>query len=260
MKKKNLNVMSSIGHIYGNDKEKMKRIHKVYNIYLSNRFENGLGIKTSRFNHSCQPNAYIDGQNQLGSISNIKKGEEITISYLDDFVNGMRKCEFRQQNLFQLWFFICSCDTCEKDTENDNQLEKLMKEVEEYHKSCKKAFEIGQVKGHEHYPLEMCRKEISCYKQIYKIAKDKKINSASIFRILERAFGAASLGYQLHEVDDLKNDAINFARTAEKFGKILGKIRLNRGVPDFWKTLYEALELQMFTQYSYGAFYQILSL
>ena len=143
--------------------------------------------------------------------------------------------------------------------ENDDAFEELMKEVEEYHKNCTKALEMGQVNGHQHYPLEMCRKEISRYKQIYKMAKNKKMHKISIFRLLERAFGVATLGYQLYKVEDLKNDGENFAKTAEKFGKILGRMLVNKGVPGFWKPLYETFELQMSHQ-PYGTFYQSLSL
>ena len=262
MEEKNDIVMLSVGHIYGHDAEKMKKIHKVYNIYISNRFENGVCIKSSRFNHSCRVNANyvcINGQQQIGSISDIKKGEEITISYQDEFKYGMRNREFRQENLLKGWFFICSCDACINESESNEKVEELMKETEEYHKSCTKAFEIGRVKGHEQYPLEMCRKEIRCYKQIYKIAKDKNMHPISVFRLLERAFGTASLGYQLYEAEDLKNDGKNFARTAEKFGKILGKMLVNKGVPGIWKLMYEEFELQM-SHRPYGAFYQPLSL
>ena len=53
--------------------------------------------------------------------------------------------------------------------------------------------------GKKHYPLEICRREIAHYKQIYKIAKDKNVQLISLFKLLERAFGAATLGYQLHQ-------------------------------------------------------------
>ena len=45
----------------------------------------GVAIKTSRFNHSCQPNATAllmpNGQNQIRAIKDIKEGEEINIRY-----------------------------------------------------------------------------------------------------------------------------------------------------------------------------------
>ena len=122
MEEKHMNVMSSISHIYGNDTEKVKKIHKIYNIYLSNGFENGISIKASRFNHSCQPNAKslsIKGQNQIGAISDIKQGEEITISYEKEYDFGLRNREFRRENLLKGWFFICSCVLCENGPEKN---------------------------------------------------------------------------------------------------------------------------------------------
>ena len=50
------NLKSKIESIEG-DPECAKKILKIYNIYSSNSFMSGVRIKTSRFNHSCQPNA-----------------------------------------------------------------------------------------------------------------------------------------------------------------------------------------------------------
>ena len=61
------------------------------------------------------------------------------------------------------------------------------------------AIAAGRVDGKKHYPLEICRREIACYKQIYKIAKDKNVQLISLFKLLGRAFGAATLGYQLYQ-------------------------------------------------------------
>ena len=91
--------------------------------------------------------------------------------------------------------------------------------------------------GKKHYPLEICRREIACYKQIYKIAKDKNVQLISLFKLLERAFGAASLGYQLYKEDSLKTEGENFAKVAEEFEKILGKGLVNKAIPNFWKRI-----------------------
>merc|ERR1712079_970989 len=86
----------------------------------------------------------------------------------------------------------------------------------------------------------MGRREISFYKEIYKNAKDRQMHPMSIYRLVERAFGTAALGYRLHKSEDLKIDAKNFARTAEKMGKVLGK-----KIQEMWKSLYENFELQV---------------
>ena len=54
---------------------------KVIGIYDTNSFEGGLRLKTSRFNHSCWPNAYVGIENEIRATYNIKVGQEITINY-----------------------------------------------------------------------------------------------------------------------------------------------------------------------------------
>ena len=78
----------------------------------------------------------------------------------------------------------------------------------------------------------------------------------SLFRIVERAFGAASLGYQLYKEDDLKTEGENFAKVAEDFEKILGKGLVNKAIPNFWKHHYENFE-KIMTDQAYGGVYQL---
>lgn len=62
-------------------------------------------------NHSCDPNTYIvmDGaQMQLRTLKDIKKDEELFISYIDPTMPFSR----RQSELQQRWFFSCSCSKC----------------------------------------------------------------------------------------------------------------------------------------------------
>ena len=53
-----------------------------WRIFSSNAYtcDYSLRIKMSRFNHSCRPNAVILGDEMI-ALSNIKVGEEITVSY-----------------------------------------------------------------------------------------------------------------------------------------------------------------------------------
>ena len=52
----------------------------------------------------------------------MNQGEEITICYLDEYEFCMRNREFRQMELRETWFFICSCKLCENNPENDHTL------------------------------------------------------------------------------------------------------------------------------------------
>jgi len=256
MKQELLDMKSRISFIFGEETEK---VLKIYRIYESNCFDDGVSIKASRLNHSCNANTsfvVLDNvPDQIRAISNIKQGEEITINYLSASDFSMMNREFRQASLLKAWHFICSCDLCENGPDNyGDELEELIAEAREYHKQCDEAFKEGPVDGYKHFPLELCRRELKCYRQIYKLAKDQNLRPISLFRVVERAFATGSLGYQLYKTEDLKIDCEQFAKAADKFGKILGKDLVNRGTPDFWKTIYENFELYMMGQ-PYGAIY-----
>ena len=85
------------------DPEKAKEILNICGIFFANSFLDGVGIKMSRFNHSCQPNvgkyADSDGQIEVRAIENIKAGKEISLNYLDEFT-GFRNRKYRQKILF----------------------------------------------------------------------------------------------------------------------------------------------------------------
>ena len=57
---------------------------------------------------------------------------------------------------------------------------------------------------------------------MYKIGKTQNIQPIDLYLILDQGFFAAIFGYQLSKAADIKIDARNFAKAAEKFGKILG--------------------------------------
>ena len=100
------------------------------------------------------------------------------------------------------------------------------------------------------YPLETCRKEIKCLKEIYEIGKSLKAPNIAMFMTLEKGFKAAVGGYCLHKLPEFKFDAKNFAKAINKFGKILGKEVVNRGQPDIWKQRYQNFEMWFLDQES----------
>ena len=216
------------------DPEKAEEIFNICCIYLSNRrsvdqSESGLMIKTSRFKHSCKPNAIsmikADDLFQIRAISNIKAGQEIHIDYNgeNDPFFKFRNRQQRQKILFEGWFFVCSCDFCENGVDIDaNAYEKWIQEGEKLTINRKSAHKAGRSLGHLHYSLEDNWKEVNCYKQLYKVGKVQKIQPILLYNILDRGFFTALFGYQLYKTAELKIDARNFAKAAEKFGKILG--------------------------------------
>merc|ERR1719219_172 len=91
----------------------------------------------SRFNHACRPNAFALNNNnieliEIVTISSIKAGEEITISY-DPSVMAFekRKKKIRQESILKDRYFVCSCDLCLKEEDdNDDTFEELFNEIE----------------------------------------------------------------------------------------------------------------------------------
>lgn len=77
----------------------------------------GLYVLQSSVNHSCIPNAvvefpYSNNTLVLKAIRNIKVGEEICTSYLDE-CQLERSRHSRQQALSSLYLFVCHCDKCQ---------------------------------------------------------------------------------------------------------------------------------------------------
>lgn len=77
----------------------------------------GLYVLQSSVNHSCVPNAvvefpYSNNTLVLKAIRDIKVGEEICTSYLDE-CQLERSRHSRQQALSSLYLFVCHCDKCQ---------------------------------------------------------------------------------------------------------------------------------------------------
>jgi hypothetical protein len=223
------------------DPEKAEKILEICGIYSSNSFEDGFCVKMSRFNHSCQPNASsitVNDQQQLRAIENIKAGEEINISYLSQFA-GFRNTKYRRQELLKKFVFICSCDMCENDIDVDAEaFEAYIQEAEKLFIDRQSALKDGIPHGAQYYSLDNCRKEILCYKKLYKVGKVQKIQPHALFLMLDQGFNAATTGYQFYETTDLKIDAMKFAKAAEKFGKFLGHDYVSLGNSFSYKQVY----------------------
>jgi len=226
--------------------EKAEEILKICCIYATNSFPSGVKIKTSRFNHSCERNAtaiiMLNGEHQIRAIAKIKAGEEINISYNTDPFSVFRSKKFRQMALLVKWFFMCSCELCENNDINTDASEVLIQEAEALINDRRSALEAGMSLGPLYYSLEKCKKEVSLYKEMYKVGKTQKIKPYFLYNLLDLAFETATFGYQLYKDADLKMDAVNFAKAAEKFGKFVGDAVVTRGKPNYWQEIYQNYE------------------
>ena len=235
------------------DSEKAEEILKIYGICSTNSFQGSVYLKVSRFNHSCQPNAMledVDGQVQLRAIGKIKAGKEINWNYLGEFF-GFRNRKYRSQNLLKSWGFLCCCELCENDDDIDaGAFEAFIQEAENLatrRESIPLKTESISLEAHlahlaRYYSVENCRQEMMCYKNLYNVGKEQKIQPYFLFMMLHKGFVAATTGHQLFKATgatDLKDDAMKFAKAAEKFGKILGNDVVTQGNAFSYKQIYQ---------------------
>ena len=100
--------------------ESAVKMLEILNIFETNFFSDEemdfLGIQTSRFNHSCFPNADWFGipdrkEIEIRAMSSIKEGEEITIKYFEGYFS-MTNQKSRQERLKVTQNFLCLCNFC----------------------------------------------------------------------------------------------------------------------------------------------------
>ena len=244
------------------DAVRAENILKIIGIYETNRFENGLKIKTSRFNHSCWPNAIHRNNDEVRATYDIKKGQEITINYIENGgFFGMKKRGTRQKILLERMDFTCFCYLCKKqenysnskaEAELDSKIEGLIQEVEGLEHFADLVAKTAQtpLKGLQLYPPEKCRLQIGKYKELYKLGKEKKAHNYCLFAILNRGYQIAALEYQLcyssqnHQfLEEFKNECVNFSKAAEGFCKLIGNEIV---MPELWKKRHENFEKYFF--------------
>jgi len=241
------------------DKEKVDKIFKIVGIYNSNStLSDGLKIKRSRFNHSCRPNTFQEpGSEKVRAISNIEPGQEITVDYAraKKLFNMLSK-EMRQ------WFLRvnfnvtnCFCDLCEEDTDGKSivgsKMDLLVGELELL------AIDLGTAQEGlfslwpfpadanfvklttDDFTPEKCRRQVDLCKELYKLGKERKDQTISLYCILMMGYIAAHFGILMvwkgpkkQMAEGFKKDCISFCKAIESFGKLLGKQLVK---PEDWR-------------------------
>ena len=216
----------------------------IYGIYKTNAFKNGIGIKASRFNHSCSPNATIhwiekDGVAELRAWANIKEGEEINIMYISA-MESLKSRVFRQNILSLHYYFKCNCELCQKEAINNDdderykEFEKLQQESNQFDNMLNKQADIFRMSTPTklyHNMIENVKSVISCYHEMYELAQNCKDPSRFMpyyYRIIILVIGAgfnqALAGYVLaKEHFGYKSDECNmayFKDECQKFSQI----------------------------------------
>jgi len=251
---------SNIMKVMEKDQYKADKMLKIVGICEENSFEFGTKITTSRFNHSCSPNAAQIGIGDgIRATYDIKEDQEITINYLVRDLSSMRKREYRQKYLYNKRGFTCFCDLCKKQehhgpTENETEIEELLEEVEKLHVDRNDATKspTSPMMVFLQYPPEKCKRHIECYKKLYKLGKEKKANRYCLYTFLKEGFKISQLGYMIcrennkHQfLEEFKNECVSFAKAAEGFGKLLGKEVVK---PEDWKKRHQNFEKDLFEE------------
>ena len=142
---------------------------------------------------------------------------------------------FRQSFLFSNWGFHCKCDLCEEEKANceDAKYKKFEELKKLQQKSSEKSRQIDSETETDEFEmifqLERTKKEVDYYKEMYKIAKEKKASRIFILKtLLNQAFETAARGYlsaqnldKIKESNDFKIDCANFARVGEQLSKVV---------------------------------------
>jgi len=216
------------------DHKVLQRIQDIYGIYLTNTFEQGVGIQSSRFNHSCRSNAEEfwnekNGAAEFRSVSKISAGEEITINYRTSEIS-MKNYKTRQSFLFANWGFQCKCDLCEEEIVNceDAKYDKFQ-ELKKKQQESERLRRQNEVKNPWIFQLEKAKEEVKYFRQMYKLAKDKKASRIFILNsLINQAFETAAQGYlaaknlnKTKEMKEFEMDCANFARVGEQLSKVV---------------------------------------
>lgn len=111
----------------------------------------GIGIQTSRLNHSCRPNVHVAENNNgfitVQAIRPIKAGEELLYSYI--FGAGKLRDERRAE--LRKWGFECACVAC--DGEDDEPRRKRMKLLID-------KLDVFKLKWNESVPVSVASEEV----------------------------------------------------------------------------------------------------
>ena len=184
-------------------------ILNIFCIYHTNAFSDGsLAIETSKFNHSCSPNADFHRKScttnevEIRTTTIVKKGDEISINWYDEHPEiSMNNVKDRQLFLLRNWGFICSCELCQEEEETTNQNDEVYEEFQILKEETGKLNEmLANCKTNDE-KLENILKVISCYNRMYELASNKKTSKLFVSDIINRSFLVGKGGYILAKMN-----------------------------------------------------------
>ena len=189
-----------------------KLFNDILCLYKTNAFGVGVGLKCSRFNHSCCSNAEAlqeKNEIEIRAVSTIKAGAEITIHYNKKI--AMKNYKTRQEFLKNIGGFICDCELCQQEKIGIGAEEKIYEAFQNLEAQVEKVKTNmeGESLKNVSKMYENRIKLISCFKQMYKLAKDKKApRNFILYIVLQNAFQAAAEGFltakMCHDFDKME--------------------------------------------------------
>ena len=174
----------------------------------------------------------MDGEFSIVSVSDIKKGEEITISY--NWSLSMKNRQTRQNIIQERYHFKCSCQFCKEEEKNSDALkiykdfDKLVEDLED----LKPKLNFWGIP--EKQDIEDLKKQLIIWKKMYQLGKSKNLAPSGIYEITNEGFIAAFKIVCNVDDDDreFKIDAKKFATEGEKLQKLYN---FSQPEPGEWK-------------------------
>jgi len=216
---------------------KPEKILKIFNILEANAYcicnSTYLALQSARINHSCRPNAQrtqfrkLNGAFEIMAMSDIKKGEEITIPYT--WSVGMKNRKIRQEILQNQYHFTCICKFCkieviDNSAEIYKEFQELVDGVEENLMGYTRHYQIsGQT-------TEELKTLLISLKRMYELGKSKNMDPAGLYELCNEGFITCfKIACGLIIDDEFKLDAKQFAVEGEKLQKLYGFLNPEEG-------------------------------
>ena len=174
---------------------------KAMAIVETNGFHNGVCLKMSRFNHSCQPNAqYFWNEDtdtrDMRALRKIKQGEEITVSYISIGREQLFGRDERCNYIKDTYHFDCRCKACDMAGEEVESETKLIDDYKEEMLRRQQFQDAANAATNGRDAQAWMWSELECLKKMYQTAKQVKTFNRRYFLwdIVEKAFDVSAQG------------------------------------------------------------------
>ena len=174
---------------------------KVMTIMDTNGFHNGVCLKMSRFNHSCQPNAQYfwnedTNTRDVRALRDINQGEEITFTYSPDIAGSIGSRKERRARLKEDFNFDCNCNACDLTEEEILREAEILENYREEMQRRKDLHDSTKLVTNGSIAQALMQSELKCLRSMHEVAKEIKSFHPRILLndIIEEAFHVAAAG------------------------------------------------------------------